>query len=230
MSICREAYPHIFDKVIEHADYGALIALRGACRDVRDRVDAALVKHLAIKVPFIPQASWEWRGWTLRDYFWSVRGGEHLRIPRKNWYDLPALTDSVEIVDIHTQSDRWACSLAEMQEEAAEFRLRGRSQPLPPRLPPSMAIILPPTCVCWCSNEPVVELVLELLGARFTKVRLVRRWGLHICEARHHISSPREVAFVLPAWIGAMAVPMSRTSVLHVGFNGVCASVSITPW
>lgn len=40
------AYPHILDSVLEHAPKQALIALRAASHDLRDRADAILCRHI----------------------------------------------------------------------------------------------------------------------------------------------------------------------------------------
>jgi hypothetical protein len=42
------AYPHILDAVIAYADFTALLALRTVSRELRDRIDARLGRHLVV--------------------------------------------------------------------------------------------------------------------------------------------------------------------------------------
>lgn len=44
-----QAFPHIFDLILENAPHGSLLALRAANKELRDRVDGVLVQHVVIR-------------------------------------------------------------------------------------------------------------------------------------------------------------------------------------
>jgi hypothetical protein len=84
-------YPHIRDTILSLAPYTSLLALRRACHDLRDRADAALLRHISLA----PSADF-------RDLL-CVRDGTH-RLPRAGWLDTP-LAAAVRVLDVHTPAD-----------------------------------------------------------------------------------------------------------------------------
>lgn len=85
-------YADIFDMIVEHADHGALLALRGACRELHSRCDQLLVRRVIST------------GMKTRALAWISPGG---RIPRKNWMDTD-LVRHVKRVDLHQCPERIA--------------------------------------------------------------------------------------------------------------------------
>ncbi|GMK53812.1 hypothetical protein CspeluHIS016_0103980 [Cutaneotrichosporon spelunceum] len=83
-AIPLDTYPHILDSILAHAPYASLLALRTASRELRDRVDAHFVAHIAFFGPDICGAL----------------KGQQVRIPRAEWWDVPAVADAVRLVDI----------------------------------------------------------------------------------------------------------------------------------
>jgi hypothetical protein len=164
MSLSRNAYPHIFDAIFARAPHGSLLALRTVSRDLRDRVDATLVKHVAIRVPYAHPPPWG--TYSLHHYLWSVRDGKHYRIPRWDWYRRSG--GAVRVVDIHTPSDAVAVSLAN-----AAAAQHGHTLPHDPdaQYPPGHTER--GRMVCWCGPDQLVGLVLEILEPLLPNIDVV---------------------------------------------------------
>jgi hypothetical protein len=81
-------YPHLADRIISHAPFASLLALRGASRGLRDYIDSILVCHIVI----YPDAG--------RRSFGTFRKGEYHRLPRGDWYTRPELLYAVRVVDL----------------------------------------------------------------------------------------------------------------------------------
>jgi hypothetical protein len=186
MSIPQDAFPHLFDAIVKFAPYHSLLALRTASRATRDRVDAALVSHVAIIPPAFapPVSSWDlrrsqlspgppcmpWSPFKVHDYLCAVYDGEHRATPRKGWYRCPSLCDSVRIMDVHSP-------VGSIMEEWQGWYND-----------------------CWCLEQDHGGLPDSpaLLASCFTKLRLVRSWGQRSYTLTRHFVAPRQVAFLEP--------------------------------
>ncbi|CAK9784830.1 hypothetical protein CC85DRAFT_302088 [Cutaneotrichosporon oleaginosum] len=67
-TIDAAAYPHILDQIILFSPYAALIALRGACRDLRRRADEQLLKRHVVVSCGATGAPWQIRLPVFRDW------------------------------------------------------------------------------------------------------------------------------------------------------------------
>ncbi|BEI82888.1 hypothetical protein CcaverHIS002_0307560 [Cutaneotrichosporon cavernicola] len=83
-SIPLDTHPHILDAILDHAPYESLLVLRAASRELRDRIDPLFVGHIAF---FGEDIRGAWKG-------------RQIRIPRAEWWDVPAVADAVRLVDL----------------------------------------------------------------------------------------------------------------------------------
>lgn len=99
-------YPNLIDLIFEHADHGALLALRGACRAWYERADRLIVGHVIST------------GFRTRALAWISPGG---RIPRKNWMNTELLRH-VKRVDIHKSPEHGIWPLQELDILCSSLR------------------------------------------------------------------------------------------------------------
>lgn len=174
-SVPLDTHPRILDAILAHAPYASLLALRSGSTTLRDRVDAALVWHIAV--------------YALDKRVTAVFDDTHRRLPRTRWLDVPALGDAVRVVDICTTPPDEACDRrrgGEVRERTSQFI----DQPRRGQRPAESDEL--PKCRCGeDSNE--CAFVNRQLAERMRRVRLIRRWGYATCLLG--ISAPRSVIF-----------------------------------
>lgn len=56
----HQAYPHIFELILEHAPYASLLALRAACTTLRKTIDSRIGGHLVIRAGQPPPKGAKW--------------------------------------------------------------------------------------------------------------------------------------------------------------------------
>ncbi len=101
MSLPHDIYPHIFDAIFAHVPYQSLRALRAASHALRDRVDATLVRYIAVRVPHDYEQAWPSMGHNV----WAVFNGFQDVIPRTRWQGARVIANSVRVVDIITAKE-----------------------------------------------------------------------------------------------------------------------------
>lgn len=78
-------FPHIMDKIVAHAPYRSLLALRAASKALRKRIDTLILEHILI---------WP-KGRT------SSRRGPHYRLPWADFAEDVWRVKCVRVVDVH---------------------------------------------------------------------------------------------------------------------------------
>lgn len=117
-TIDRARYPHLFDSILgffffDSPTYSSHLAIRATCRDLRDRVDEILVKHVGV-FPSDPKRAYVTYGRndncapaTDADDLGLVNvkalfDGKYRPIPRRDWLQTPRLAELTEVMDICT--------------------------------------------------------------------------------------------------------------------------------
>lgn len=186
MTLDAGSFPDIFDAIFQKAEYGSLLALRAASRNLRTRVDKRLVEHILV----------------FENGRIASRRGPNGQIPCINWADDSELLNAVRIIDYHTGGGLVGQSLgfipgkgsrlaeSNWYERVRDHRFRFRGSSYTPT----------PVLRAWCDDSPprtVADIIVVghqnycLLDGTQTRVMLLSfPWRLPLYF--HRLSSRRE--------------------------------------